>query len=502
MSKTIARPRKASTPRGSQPSKRPINATALQDLWAWLLPSVWLSGITLHGNTQWTPPQLVIQAFCWTWAASRNLTEAFVEACEKCHDLRQEPALTTYQGFMAALIKWSPTLIGNVLIAIHCRMAALGSRFWRVGSWVVIAFDGSRSSAPRTKSNERAFCAANYGKGKTAKYRKKQTKAMRRKNNAKNKPQPPKPQIWITLLWHVGMRLPWVWRLGPSNSSERDHVMDMMATESFPDRTLFCGDAGFVGYPLWARILERGHNFLVRAGANVHLLVEGVNGRLVKYGRDQLVLCWPKEAQNKGLPPLRLRLIHTRINKTKVWILTSVLDPNDLTLAQAVKIYEMRWGVEVEFRGLKQTLERGNLRCHNDKRALVELNWSILAMAVAELWALKAQLDKLATRRKTKGESPPESASEEYSPLKRSLAETMRALRWCFRNARKTSVPGEGLVDRLAAAMTDDYQRTASKCARYRPPNPDKKPLGEPKLRRLTPAEMQKLKELKLKMIA
>src|SRR6185503_13906125 len=110
----------------------------------------------------------------------------------------------------------------------------------------------------------------------------------------------------------------WAWRLGPSNSSERDHVMAMLNDEGFPNHTLFCGDAGFIGYELWARIGERGHDFLVRAGANVYLQVEAADGRVVKEGRDQLVLCWPTDAQRAGRPPLRLRLIHARVKKTKV----------------------------------------------------------------------------------------------------------------------------------------------------------------------------------------
>ena len=206
----------------------------------------------------------------------------------------------------------------------------------------------------RTRSR---ICATNYGTRKTARYRQKKTKGMRRKKNEKNKARPPEPQLWMTLLWHVGMRLPWAWRLGPSHSSEREHVMNMLATETFPNRTLFCGDAGFIGYPLWTRIVGRGHDFLVRAGANVHLSVEGLKVPTVGHGRDQQVLSWPKDAQRAGPMPLRLQLIRTRIKKTKVWLLTSVLDPQNLSLTQALNFYRLRWGVEVEFRGLKQTLE-------------------------------------------------------------------------------------------------------------------------------------------------
>jgi hypothetical protein len=43
-----------------------------------------------------------------------------------------------------------------------------GERFHTHG-WVLIGFDGSRVSAPRTQSNEREFCAPNYGKGRKAK---------------------------------------------------------------------------------------------------------------------------------------------------------------------------------------------------------------------------------------------------------------------------------------------------------------------------------------------
>src|SRR5690606_7739608 len=99
----------------------------------------------------------------------------------------------------------------------------------------------------------------------------------------------------------------------------------------------------------------------------------------------------PKAMMQAQQPPLRLRLAKVHIGKTTVWLLTSVLDPAKLTVKQMLRFYKMRWGVEVEFRGLKQTLDRAKLRCRNDHRLLAELNWSIMAMAIAELFALKEQ---------------------------------------------------------------------------------------------------------------
>ena len=68
----------------------------------------------------------------------------------------------------------------------------------------------------------------------------------------------------------------------------------------------------------------------------------------------------------------------------------------------------------VEFRGLKQTLGRAKLRCRNDRRLLVELDWSIMAMAVAELFALKEQLTK-----KPRIDDPSRKATEPASEASR-----------------------------------------------------------------------------------
>ncbi len=49
-----------------------------------------------------------------------------------------------------------------------------------------------------------------------------------------------------------------MWRLGPSNSSERGDVMAMLDEGEFPENTLFCDDAGFVGYELWSAMMSKG----------------------------------------------------------------------------------------------------------------------------------------------------------------------------------------------------------------------------------------------------
>jgi hypothetical protein len=427
-------------------------------------------------------------ALCWAWSESRNLTDAFTEAVACCERLFAASPLGTYQGFMGALTRWTPSFVPLLCRVLQTRMREIGGRFWHVDGWVPIAFDGSRSTAPRTRANERAFCAANYGRGKTAKYRRKKSKGLRRKRNLQHPPQPQEPQAWITMLWHMGLRLPWSWRLGPSNSSERTHVLEMLETEDFPEKTLFCGGAGFVGYPLWSAIRQRGYDFVVRVGANVHLLTPSADWRFQGGGR---VLCWPQRMMHAGQSPLCLRLVKVRIGQKPMWLLTSVLEPTQLNTKQLIHLYKLRWGIEVELRGLKQTLDRAKLRSRNDRRLLAELNWSILAMAIAELFALKEQL----AQRSLRAARPPD-------PAKRSLAQTMRALRHCLRNLDEIPAPELALRNLLRAAVTDSYTRKRPKRARYRPPNPDRKPLGNPKLRRLNRQEAKLLDKIEARIAA
>jgi hypothetical protein len=455
----------------------------------WFLPDESIfSSLRRHGNTKCKPLHLVWLAVLCFWSDAPVLADAFSEALRHCRALFGCLPVGTYQGFMAALLGRTAQMMPPLRRLVHRRLEQAGGRFWRSGGWVAIAFDGSRSTAPRTRSAEDAFCARTYGAGPTAKYRKKKSKGMRRRRNQARPAAAPEPQMWITLMWHVGLRLPWCWRLGPSNASERADVMDMLGSESFPRDTLFCGDAGFVGYPLWSRIVGTGRHFLVRVGANVNLLTRQHNCTLPAHGNERLVLCWPKEAQRNGQEPLRLRLVRLRVGKTPMWLLTDVVDRQRLTLKAMRRLYQRRWGIEVELRGLKQTLRRGKLRCRTAARLLVEMDWSILAMTIAELLAIKEQQAGRAARRRDRGAV--------IDPVKRSLAKTLRALREGLQRLGEVVQAGQDLRRQLREAQTDNYQRKGPKRARYRRANPDKKPLGHPEIRPLRPEERQRLRQL------
>ena len=456
----------------------------LRDLFNFVFPrSAVFPKEQFHGNIGWEPEQLAIQALIWSWQDTKKVTDAFEKTMESCEELGLKKVAKTYTGFMNVLSGYRNTIRGGLRNRLQTLAEQLGGRFFRNKKWVLMGFDGSRATAPRSKANEKAFCAPNYGSGKKSRYNKNKAKRQGRKQTRTKKAIPQEPQVWITMMWHMGLRLPWTWRLGPSNSSERGHVREILEQEEFPVNTLFCGDAGFVGYPLWNAIIKSGGNFLVRVGGNVNLLSEHVYIRKLKAGK---VLCWPKDRMESGDPPLRLRLEQVKVGKTMMWMLTSVLDEGKLTTNDIVEFYKLRWLIEVEFRGLKQTIDKHKLRCRNPERLLAELDWSLLGMAFAELIALRSQI--------------PASEKEEnttYTPKDRSLAKTLKVLRRHLRNLSQKVSPNKLTLD-LEGALVQKYKNSTDKRSRNRPPNPDKKPLGNPTVSKLTSQQKRKLKEIDL----
>src|SRR5262249_19247331 len=156
----------------------------------------------------------------WVWSESTTLTGAFVQARQLCRTLLGKMVLASYPGFIDAVTRWTPTLMPLLWSCLHKRMEAIGRRHWRIGVWLPLAIDGSRTTTPRTQKNEAALCPRRYGHGAKAKSR------VRWKNKKRRQKEltPIHPQIWLTLMWHMGLKMPWSWQYGPSHSSERDHV--------------------------------------------------------------------------------------------------------------------------------------------------------------------------------------------------------------------------------------------------------------------------------------
>jgi len=434
---------------------------ALQRVLAWVIDEGIFPQLPLHGNTTWKAAQLAVLAVLWVWSDKATLTGAFEHAKVLAVSMQGAVALNSYQGLSNALLTWTAALLPLIQQRLHHLMERLGGDYWRIDGWLPLAVDGSRITTPRTASNEAAFAAAHYGHGRKARSRKKWKNKKRR---SKPLAERVKPQIWLTLLWHMGLCMPWSWRTGPSTASERDHFREMLATEVFPEKTLFCGDAGFVGYNLWKTLHDAGHHFLIRVGANVRLLR--------KLGRaresEGLVYLWPAAAARQKQAPLVLRLIVLNGPRGTISLVTNVLSPKALSDRQAAKLYRLRWGVELQFRSYKQTFGRSKLLSRTPQRALVELNWSLLGLWMVQLLAVKEQLAIA---------SPPASSS---------VALAVSVIQAAMHAWPDDVCNPHVLRARLSAAVKDPYHRTSSKRARYRPHFKDVPSAGKPKLIRAT----------------
>lgn len=332
----------------------------------------------------------------------------------------------TFQGFVKAMMRCSASLLSTLVPRLRERTVRAAGKHFKIGRWVPIGVDGSRIDAPRTIANEALGLA---GKDKCG------------------------PQMMLLLLVHLGAMLPWGFKVGGACDAER--TLLRASLDQLPEGTLLVMDAGFTGFDLLSELRRRGVGFLVRVGKNVHLLKN-----LGAYRREgkHTVYLWPDAKRSS--PPLVLRLIRLG----SMWLITDVLDPRELPRSTASELYDRRWGVEVAFRSLKQTLERRKVRSCAPGKAWRELEWS-----VASMWTLMlAGASALSAGR---------------TPARRlSVAATLATVRHAMHTPKLRDA---ALRRRLKRCVQDRYRRSGSKSS-YRWPNKkNPPPPGEP---RITPA--------------
>ena len=119
---------------------------------------------------------LVWLAFSWASSEARCLTDAFSDAVAVCQKMFACTPLSTCQGFMWALVGYTPQLMPLLRALVQQCMPTLTSKFWRIDGFVLIAFDGRAAPTPEHAPTRPRFCAKNYGKSSTATYRKKKPK--------------------------------------------------------------------------------------------------------------------------------------------------------------------------------------------------------------------------------------------------------------------------------------------------------------------------------------
>ena len=383
-----------------------------------------------------------------SWDEGQTLTARWDHAGTAAHDRHPHWKLgASYSGFTEALVRETPRMLEPLKGRFRREMQALPGHAWKVGGWLAFAVDGSRQECPHTAANEADLGCA--GRNKTA------------------------PQVFITTVWHLGLGLPWDFRVGPGTASERNHAFAMV--DALPPRAVLVADAGFIGYALCRKLLCSGRSLLLRVGGNIRLL-----RKLGYYERERgdIVYLWPQKRQKGQQKPLVLRLIRLRHGKQTLYLVTNVLDRKALTQSQARRLYRLRWGEEVFYRSYKQTLQRRKLLSRTAATCLVESQWALLGLWLLGLLSVSRILA-------TRGD-----------PKRWSVA----ASRDLVRQAMRDEAPRRGrqgtLRERLALALLDDYRRSGDKTARSYPRKKREKPPGPPKIETAERSERKRAQRL------
>lgn len=311
-----------------------FNADYSRQALPWLLGKAGWATIRFREDCTWAPLHLAAAALVWAWSDEATLDERFHTARKiTVHLYQPQPELAgSYQAFLKLLRRWTPSFLALLQTSLRRRMQQTLSSHGQVFGFTLFGVDGSRVELPRTKSHEAAYAPSARRPRKRRRPKKIPQAAHAKKGRT--------PQMWLTTLWRAGTGLPWDWRTGPADSSEREHWKEMLP--QLPENALVAADAGFVGYEYAQAVIASGRHLLVRVGANVRLLCK------LGYARERagLVYLWPDRQAKAGQPPLVLRLVIAQGGKHPVYVVTSVLDPQCLSDSQVIEVYRRRWGIE------------------------------------------------------------------------------------------------------------------------------------------------------------
>jgi Transposase DDE domain len=352
----------------SRAAKGRCPQTFLDSLRHFLTPNLWKQARqplpARHRDQRWQLQPLLFTLLLFTFCSGNCLEERFETARAfyvVCHPKRRRPGRSV-QGFHRALTRLPLACLRVLAAGVRRLLPDRFARDWTIGEFVPLGCDGSRLECPRSCELETRLGQA--GKPDSA------------------------PTLWVTALVHLRTGLLWAWRLGKGTASEGGHLKALLT--ALPANALLVADAGYMGYDLYASILDSGRSFLIRVSSRAYLYTQEQQD-LARFGEGP-VWYWPGLQQKKEQPPLPLRLIRVRGKKADVWLLTNVLCRKRLGRKQASQLYRWRWRNEGLFRSYKRTLSKVKLAHRTVRLVHREAEASLLAVQLLlahGAWALQ-----------------------------------------------------------------------------------------------------------------
>jgi len=398
-----------------------------------------------HQPWRWKLKPLLWVLLRMAWCNGDSQEERFATARAAyvaAHPRERRPG-ETLAGFLQALAKLPMPVLRALGAGIR---EQIGDRFvepLRINGLLPIACDGARSECPRAEELQERLGQA--GKADSA------------------------PMVYLTAMVLLPLGLPWAWRWGKGTASEHTHLRDLLPT--LPERSLIVADAGYLGYELFLAILQAAASFLVRLSSRAYLYTESQTP--LQRFREGIVYYWPTKIRQRGLPPIKARLVRVRGKHCDVWLLTNVLDRKQLSRKTAARIYRWRWRNEGLFRDYKRLLKKTKLYSRTVKLVHREADGALLALQLLLFLA-----------------APPARDGQAGTIVLDSPRRTLLRLRGDIAALLYRLGPRQfaDYQRRLAVVRSEPYCRSGTKSRQEWPRRKEHKPPKAPKMRRLTAA--------------
>lgn len=405
----------------------------LRRLFSELLPTRGLA--LIHPQRRWSDRLLVLSAIIMSLTNNRTLLDRFELARDticRLHPSRRRVGVG-YNTFIDTLSRHSARLIGLVTISLRKALIERSGHYFRIFGFAVFGVDGTKIETPRSDANLDHFGVSNK--------------------------EHSGPAMLLVAMFHLATRTLWSFAHDSARGSETGLLRKLISC--LPKDSLLVADAGFVGYDTMKSLIDAGHHFIIRAGANVklitHLCIE-IHG--------DIVWVWPNRMQKKLMKPIVLRRITVQDQKGRVMcLLTSVIDEKRLSERAIRQLYARRWGIEIAYRWLKTTLDGRRMLSHTPDHARVELDWTMMSLWMLSLLTLCDTTIKAGL-----------SIASALRVVHRVL--THQAQRWM------------SVAAQLWQSRVDDYERGSSKTKRHWPRRSRKHECKLPIARMATPTEV------------
>ena len=179
----------------------------------------------------------------------------------------------------------------------------------------------------------------------------------------------------------------------PNNTSERNCAEEHLKYSNRNDLIIY--DRGYTGFWFYTYHIQHNLSFCVRAKTNQDIIVKefiasNKKQALVTFSPGKKML---RACQEKGLPttPVTLRLVRVDLPNEVEVLITNLTDESEFDVSIFKSLYHMRWGIEENYKRLKQWVEIENFSGKSVLSVKQDFHAKIVAANLTSLIVLATQ---------------------------------------------------------------------------------------------------------------